>query len=896
MECVNPILSIATRLWDCTAKTAKSIHDLVENLKSLENEMEKLKDLTEDVKRKVELEEQRQMTRRKHVDGWLRRVEVAELQMKEILNKGGQEIEKKCLGCCPKNCQSSYKLGKEVKENLKVVIELQSEGHFDAVADRLPRGPVDERPMEKTVVGLDLRFQKVWGWLNDEQVRSIGIFGMGGVGKTTLLSKINNEFVYTNHDFDVVIWVVASKQATVEKVQKVICDKLHISDDLWKNKIEDERAVEIFQILRKKKFLLLLDDVWGRLDLLKVGVPPLENNNKSKVVFTTRSEDVCDYMETDEKVKVECLAREEALDLFWKKVGENTLNSHPDIPKLAERVVEECKGLPLALIAIGRAMTRKNEPRDWERAIEKMKKIPSSFSCMNDDVFRVLKFSYDSLHDDIIRSCFVYCCIYPEDYDILNDDLIEHWIGEGFLDEFDDIYESRKHGHEIIGSLKLACLLELGKSKDHIKMHDVIRDMALWIDYKSNGNHRFLVLEEHTGLFEANEVTKWKQAERILVLSSSSSVEEISTKKRFCPNLRTLFVRHTTLNAFPSGFFQFMPVISTLDLSSNFHLIEVPEGIDKLVTLQYLNLSNTRIKELPVELKNLIKIKYLLLNSTYKLVVIPRQVISSLSLLRVFGISGGNSSSNAIVEANVLSGGRKALLEEVESLEHLSDISITIFDAFSVKKIQNSQKLQRCLSYLCLERCEGLSSLELSSSSLKRMNHLERLDIYYCELRNLEIIPSSNLMGGGYFHNLSKVHIAYCDMLLDLTWLIYAPRLQLLDVAHCRSMKEIVREQNGKVAGFEDILDIFSRLTTICLINLPSLTSIFPRALPFPSLIELRVGMCFRLRKLPFDSDTAKNSLKEIRGDGFWWNLLQWDNETMEAAFRSCFVPEESML
>ena len=70
--------------------------------------------------------------------------------------------------------------------------------------------------------------------------------------------------------------------------------------------------------------------------------------------------DVCWDMEARKSLNVECLIKDEAIYLFKKKVGETTLNSHPIIPQLAEIDAKECKGLPLALITIGRAMAGKN--------------------------------------------------------------------------------------------------------------------------------------------------------------------------------------------------------------------------------------------------------------------------------------------------------------------------------------------------------------------------------------------------------------------------------------------------------------------------------------------------------------------------------------------------------
>ncbi|KAJ6670213.1 DISEASE RESISTANCE PROTEIN RP, partial [Salix viminalis] len=195
---------------------------------------------------------------------------------------------------------------------------------------------------------------------------------MGGVGKTTLLTQINNESLKTPNDFEIVIWVEVSRDLKTSTVQESIGRKIGYSDDIWKNKSFDERATVILRALSKKRFLLLLDDIWERVDLNKIGVPvPVPNmNNGSKVVFTTRSEEICGRMEAHKTVKVDCLEQDDAWDLLKEKVGDQTLCSHPDIPALAKAVARECEGLPLALITIGRAMACMKAPEEWRHAME----------------------------------------------------------------------------------------------------------------------------------------------------------------------------------------------------------------------------------------------------------------------------------------------------------------------------------------------------------------------------------------------------------------------------------------------------------------------------------------------------------------------------------------------
>ena len=158
----------------------------------LRNAMQELKNVYQEVKGRVELEEQQQMRCTNEVDGWLHSVLAMEIQINEILQKGDRKIQKKCPGtCCPRNCRSSYKLGKKASKKLGVVIELRNKGRFDVVADRLPQSPVDERPMDK-IVGLERMYAEVYRCIQDEELGIIGLHSMGVPGKLRVENSIIN--------------------------------------------------------------------------------------------------------------------------------------------------------------------------------------------------------------------------------------------------------------------------------------------------------------------------------------------------------------------------------------------------------------------------------------------------------------------------------------------------------------------------------------------------------------------------------------------------------------------------------------------------------------------------------------------------------------------------------
>ncbi|EEF36458.1 conserved hypothetical protein [Ricinus communis] len=126
--------------------------------------------------------------------------------------------------------------------------------------------------------------------------------------KTTLLKQIDKKFLNTTttttpSGFDAMIFIIVS-DTRLAKIQEDIEKNIGISDEKRKKKKIDEQAIDIFTILHRKKFLLLLDDIWEPVDLANFGVPLPNRENGSKVVFTARSEDICREMEAQPIVRI----------------------------------------------------------------------------------------------------------------------------------------------------------------------------------------------------------------------------------------------------------------------------------------------------------------------------------------------------------------------------------------------------------------------------------------------------------------------------------------------------------------------------------------------------------------------------------------------------------------
>ncbi|TYG66102.1 hypothetical protein ES288_D06G240700v1 [Gossypium darwinii] len=878
------------RGWDFIVSHANYVCKLKQTLPALSAALQEMTAQRNDVRRQVDLAEQRLLKPFEQVQLWLLKAETMITEAQELVSNGPQQMNNLCLGgCASKSCLSSYKFGKKVAKMLQEISHHKSKGAFEKVAVNQPAASVVVRPVEQAVA-LESTIQKVWSCIVETDVGIVGLYGLGGVGKTTILTKLNNKFSTTPNNFDVVIWALVSKDYDVGKIQDRIGGNLGFSDDSWKHKSVEEKAVDIYGVLRNKKFVVLLDDLWERVNLNQVGIPKPSQENGSKLIFTTRSLEVCGEMGARKKIKVECLESEKAWELFQNEVGYETLNSHPDIPNLAKQVAERCGGLPLALITIGRAMACKTTLGDWKYAIEMLKRC--ALSKMENEVFPLLKFSYDNLPNATMRSCLLYCCLHPEDYCIPKKRLVEYWFCEGLLNEFDRISEAQMQGDNIISSLLNACLLENGgviDGEDCVKMHDVIRDMALWIirEFETTENNFFVKVGAQ--LFEEPDVKAWESAKRMSVMENKIAVLKETPN---CPNLQTLFLSRNKLKAISSGFFQCMPHLSVLDLSTNYELRALPKGISELISLECLDLSWTGIEELPIELKSLTKLKLLDLSCMFNLRKIPQHLISCFSKLQIFRIL--TYSKDYPNEDNVLSGGNEKLIEELKGLQRLDILRIQIKSMFCLERLL-SFNLFRCwtqalelgdfresevLNVLCLENLERLQTLHISNcKSIKEI-----------KMEKLHSLVSSSTNYTSYFHTLSQVRIFCCDNLRDITWLILAPNLRTLSVIACGKMEEILSGGKlGEVAGVIGISDPkpFLKLETLSLQLLLKLRSIYWDALPFPCLKLIHILKCKELKKLPLDSNSAKGNQLRIEGSKGWWSTVEWENK----ATRDVFLP-----
>ncbi|XVF78068.1 hypothetical protein PTKIN_Ptkin14bG0098600 [Pterospermum kingtungense] len=471
---------------------------------------------------------------------------------------------------------------------------------------------------------------------------------MGGVGKTTIMKLIHNQLLKETNKFNSVIWITVSKEMSVINLQNRIARAMHKTLD--EDEDETTRAGMIYELLmRQGKYVLILDDLWDNLSLEEVGIP--EPYNGSKLLVTTRLLDVCHYLGCRE-VRVPTLSKIDAWGLFLEKVGLDVLN-RPDLLTIVESVAEECDGLPLAVVIIASSMKGVRNIHEWRHALHVLQKHVQSVNKMEEKVFQQLQFSYARLEDEKVKHCFLYCALYPEDFEINADELVELWIEEGLVEEMDSMQIEIDKGHTILNKLKNSCLIENGRYGDQVKLHDVVRDMALRI---ASARPRFLV-RAGMQLKEILDVQDWKEElEKASLMENWGLLIPCEMLPPKCPNLTTLLLSKCSIESIPEDFFEQMHGLKVLDLSYN-NFKSLPNSISKLETLttlllhecerlekvpffsklgtlKKLDLRRTKIKYIPQGIEMLVNLKYLDLRKTMIQTEMDDGILARLTSLR----------------------------------------------------------------------------------------------------------------------------------------------------------------------------------------------------------------------------------------------------------------------
>ncbi|XP_016541421.2 putative late blight resistance protein homolog R1B-16 [Capsicum annuum] len=434
----------------------------------------------------------------------------------------------------------------------------------------------------------------------------ISIVGMAGIGKTTLAKRAYNDPLVVNR-FEVRAWTTVSQeyrekdilfdffyqvvpptnemnQESYEQAAYQVYDGLmnHPPKEIYEGS-EDEIADRLKKSLKRKRFLIVVDDMWSTAAWDNMSRLFPDDENGSRVILTSRLIDVATYANPDRQPhQLNFLNNDEGWELLCQKLfGKRGCPS--ELEEIGRSIAEKCQGLPLAIVVVAGHLSKMSKTPDcWNSVAESVGSVVNREpgQCLD-----ILALSYKYLPQHL-KACFLYMGAFPEDFEIPVWKLIRLWIAEGFLNAtvlmtVEEIADECLE--DLIGrSLILAEKWSNGKLKT-CKLHDIMRDFCLEEAKRQNFLH---VLKHSLSVLSESEITALRRV--------SFNCSTIYASYSFQPTDRTVSVSRSILgfNISQSSIFSYIDfkLLRVLDITFQ-HFPQFPSEIMQLVNLRYLALA-----------------------------------------------------------------------------------------------------------------------------------------------------------------------------------------------------------------------------------------------------------------------------------------------------------------
>ena len=598
-----------------------------------------------------------------------------------------------------------------------------------------------------------------------------------------------------------------------------------------------------------------------------------------------------------------------------------------------------------------RKFKKVDDASEWRNALSELRASIKGPTYVEAPVLKRLRFSYERLKDKKLQDCLLCCAPYPEDHEIYRHELIEHLIGEKVIESMKSRQEELDKGHTLLNMLENACLLEGGsedfeiknilEKRRFVKMHDLIRDMALQI-----AGAKFLVLED-----VPNEEEWGNDVEKVsLMFKYNSKFPNVSPK---CPRLSTLLLRGFVI-IIPDSFFVHLHGLRVLhvdchglksfpnsvcdlkhltSLRLNGYGIKCVPSLAKLTALRSLDLSGGSLEEIPHGLEMLVNLRYLnvqIPNRNHKMMppgILPKLCQLQVLKLPFYGLVVNEEEMVRLKKLECFEGafdGVKGFNTYVESLEEGGPshyiYAVKPASQLGVAELGESVILSDCNICLLPKDVRALIISEYqrrhdSSDSwkktvwLKGCEEIEYLNSYFYtfSLQSLEILDLdklNNLKGLlteervapapvvplGTFSRLKRFSICFCRNIKKLFTPGLMQNLEQIEVYDCNQLEELIGGAEASDEEAKEIVKIFPRLRKLTLRYLPELKTICSsnNVILCDSLDSIRIEECPKLKRLPLSLHLIDGELSsppsslQIKIDKERWELLEWDNHDMK--------------
>ncbi|CAJ2676029.1 unnamed protein product [Trifolium pratense] len=240
------------------------------------------------------------------------------------------------------------------------------------------------------MIGIEEHAKQIESLLKVESagVRIVGVWGMGGIGKTTIATAIYHKLATQFSSSSIILNV----QQEIERFGRHNIQNKYLCELLEENNLSSRLSLLNDRRLKQTKALLVLDDVNNSAQLKDLIGMRSNFAPSSRIIVTSRDKQVLNNVGADEIYEVKEMNFHESLRLFCLNAFKQN-NPIEDYAGLTDKILNYAKGVPLALKVLGFLLCGRTKEA-WESQLQKLDKLPEN------DIFKVLKLSYEGLDEE----------------------------------------------------------------------------------------------------------------------------------------------------------------------------------------------------------------------------------------------------------------------------------------------------------------------------------------------------------------------------------------------------------------------------------------------------------------------------------------------------------------